>query len=1238
MNSPHTTTETPLDTLALPLRGSHLIEASAGTGKTFTIAMLYVRLVLGHGGDTSGHGRALTPPEILVVTFTEAATQELRDRIRARLAQAAAYFRQSPGDDQTPNSSDPLSKLRHQYPPHEWAACARKLEVAAEWMDESAVSTIHGWCNRMLHEHAFDSLSLFTQTLETDPTDLRAEVVRDYWRQWYYPLKKEELQQVMLEWDHPGALEKDVRPVLDRVDRLPPADSPSAWLAQCHHDRLARLQQLKAPWPQWVAEWTQYLEEARAHKRFRANILRPNSYTAWLTTIHEWATSDQEELDLTDSAWDRLTVNGIAAAWKEDQPQDHPALHHVLLTELAGLRTALQQLPHPRPGLLSHAAHWIDSEFKATQRRRSQLGFDDLLRNLDTALNGPHGERLSQTIRQQFPVALIDEFQDTDPVQYRIFERIYATPPHESNVALILIGDPKQAIYAFRGADIHTYLKARHAVGNRLYTLGTNFRSTPALVEATNHCFLHVEQQPASSGAFLFRRNGLNPVPFHCVEARGRPESLLIQGSTPAALQLTVLPGEGKRTKASYLREMAQICASQLATWLNLGVQGQAGFVRPDQAITPLKPSDIAILVNNQKEATSVRRALAQRGIRSVYLSDKDTVYDTPQATEVYRWLLACADPDNERLRKAALCTHTLGLDFPALEALHTDERVGEQRLMQFKTYHDLWRQQGVLPMIRRILIDFNCTTRLLHQPPDALGQSGERILTDVLHLAELLQQASSTLEGDQTLIRFLAEHIADPSSQAEDKKLRLESDADLVQVVTIHKSKGLEYPLVMLPFICTTRPTKADDVPITWHDEAGNTHVSLQADADTLARADAERLGEEVRKLYVALTRARHHTWLGLAQLENTGISAIGHLLGWRDTSTIPLTQTLHDFAKGHSQIEVIDTPTQHNTRYIEADTTPPRGQACRPRRPAREHWWISSYSHLPVGGHRSTLPQDHEDTPRAENWRESQREQDPITALPTTREASASSHPMHRFPKGAQPGTFLHDLMEWCADAGFNTVLNPPHALRELITQRCATQGWNTWVDPLCDWLQQLLTTPLPLGERTLCLQQVTTARAEMEFWIETRRLDLQALDQAVIRHTLDGRPRPGMSPDSLTGMLKGFMDLVLEHEGRYYVVDYKSNWLGPDETAYTAASMDEAIRAHRYDLQYVLYLFALHRLLTSRLPDYDYDRHVGGAAYLFLRGIAAPTAGVHFDRPPKALMQELDRLFAGETGDAS
>jgi len=496
---------TALAPLSFPLSGSHLIEASAGTGKTFTIAMLYVRLILAHQGEFAFSGGALTPPEILVVTFTDAATKELRDRIRARLAEAARYFRADPTKILPPEGADLLHMLRSEYPNSQWSACAHKLELAAEWMDEAAVSTIHGWCNRMLREHAFDSQSLFTQNLETDQSELRSEVVRDYWRIFFYPMKIEEIAQVKAYWASPDKLEDVVKSLLDHATQLPDPKDPSEIISLCLEEKKAALESLKMPWAAWASELQDLLDKAKAAGQINGQKLRSDRYGSWLSSLRDWATNPSAETVEIGAGWQRLTPEGIAEAWKTDSPPDHPAFHNI-----ANLKNALNNLPEPTTALLSHAARWIAKEFESAQKRRAQIGFNDLLTGLDAALNGPYGERLADTIRQQFPVALIDEFQDTDPIQYRIFERIYEISKNRQDCALILIGDPKQAIYAFRGADIYTYLQARTAVNGRLYTLDTNFRSTQAMVDATNHCFDHIENQKGSAGAFLFRKDDDN--------------------------------------------------------------------------------------------------------------------------------------------------------------------------------------------------------------------------------------------------------------------------------------------------------------------------------------------------------------------------------------------------------------------------------------------------------------------------------------------------------------------------------------------------------------------------------------------------------------------------------------------------------------------------------------------------------------------------------------------------------
>jgi exodeoxyribonuclease V beta subunit len=491
--APGTTVEM-LDPLRLPLHGSRLIEASAGTGKTFTIAALYVRLVLGHGAENA-YARPLTPREILVVTFTEAATQELRDRIRVRLAQAAACFRIDAGDDTSEDDStaadELLLALCQEYPPEQWPACARKLQLAAEAMDEAAVSTIHAWCQRMLREHAFDSDSLFTQTLETDQHELLAEVVRDYWRSFLAALDREAVAEVRQWWSGPEALQDGIR--ISSHMRSACSSRRCPRRRRCgaaSSGRRRRLAELKAPWGNGWMSCRRCSTTRSPGKKVDGRKLQARYYKPWLQTLRTWRDDPGRLWPDLQTGWTRLTPAGLAEAWKTASPPDHPAL-----TAIADLAAALQALPDARIDLLCHAARWVAQRFAAEQVRRAQMGFNDLLTRLDAALHAASGQRLADSIRQQFPVALIDEFQDTDPVQYRIFDAVYRVAQSAPDTALILIGDPKQAIYAFRGADIHTYLAARRACVERLYTLKKNYRSTRAMVLAANHCFTVAEDR-----------------------------------------------------------------------------------------------------------------------------------------------------------------------------------------------------------------------------------------------------------------------------------------------------------------------------------------------------------------------------------------------------------------------------------------------------------------------------------------------------------------------------------------------------------------------------------------------------------------------------------------------------------------------------------------------------------------------------------------------------------------------
>jgi exodeoxyribonuclease V beta subunit len=1227
-----------LDILGFPLRGSQLVEASAGTGKTWTIGALYLRLVLGHGGEAA-FARPLTPPEILVVTFTDAATKELRDRIRARLAQAALAFAQEGG------APDPLLRqLRDAWPPDQWPDCARRLRLAAEWMDEAAVSTIHGWCQRMLREHAFDSGSLFTQALQADADGARLQAARDWWRSHVYPLQPAQAAVLAGWWATPDVLARDLRSLLPQAHGLPAGAPPRQALEDAAAARARAVAALKAPWPAWLDTLEPLLETA-CKQRLQARSLGKRK--DWLGKLRDWAAGEAEDPGLSDTAYLRLSLADLDARLLPGaEPVRHPALD-----ALAALPAQLAALPDGRAQVLAQATHWVAARMAGEKARRAEIGFDDMLSQLARALRGEGGERLAARIRQQFPVALIDEFQDTDTLQWGIFDAVWQAGADRQDLALVLIGDPKQAIYSFRGADIHSYLAAKAATAPRHHSLGTNHRASTAMVAAVNTLFATAEQRPG--GAFLFGAGDARPVPFEPVAAAGRAEVFEVEDAAPPALVCWwAASGDGKAMGATAYRErMARACAAEVVRLLRLGRDGRAGF-RRDGVLQPLHPGDIAVLVNKRVEADAVRTALRRLGVRSVYLSDDESVYRQPVADCLRRLLEAVAEPDDEPLVRAALATPLLGQDWAALDALQADPLAWEAMVLRFQQWRERWRRHGVLPMLRQLLAQFGVPHRLL-----AAGD--ERQLTDVLHLAELLQQASATLDGEQALVRHLAEQCAQAGSAGEDARvLRLESDADLLKVVTVHKSKGLEYPLVFLPFPCATRAVAADDLSVAWHGPDGALQVSLQPTAGQVARADDERLAEDLRKLYVALTRARHATWVGLAPVVDLQRSAIGHLLaGPEPLPPAAWPDWLDALALRQPAIARRDPPEPGEARW--QDLQLPATWAEEPPLPAaRPRWAITSYSGLALadalpgadaaravaavereeaGAGVDPLPLAQEPASGTEaTWAEEARL--PADAPPAAGPVARTG--LHALPRGAAAGTFLHELLEWAGRTGYAALAAQPAELARGVEQRCRVRGWERWTPTLTAWLQDWLARPWPLaraggGVPDTAPTALATVQVELEFWLDAPQLDLAALDALVTRHTLGGAPRRPLLPGEVRGLLKGFVDLAFGHGGRWWVADWKSNALGDDDGAYTPEALRAEMLRHRYDLQVALYLFALHRQLRARLPGYDWDRDVGGAVWLFLRGQGGPGAGLHLERPPRALVEGLDRLFdaAGE-----
>ncbi len=1189
----------PLNPLRFPLYGERLIEASAGTGKTYTIAGLYLRLLLGHGpvieqtgeeggdaGQPCAHERPLSVTEILVVTFTEAATAELRGRIRARIHEARLAFMRGHSTDTL------LAQLLVEVEDHDLAA--RRLLAAERQMDEAAVFTIHGFCQRMLRQNAFESGALFETEFLTDDSRLRLQAVSDYWRAEFYPVDQPLARAVRRLWPSPAALLREMGSWLDNDELEIRPVAGDETLAARHSVAMARIGAVKAG---WLAQ----KDEIRRQTEGQISRYTGKNYEGWLAKIGDWA-QDETSGYVLPKELERFGQQALEENLKKGGAV--PTLP--LFGEIDAL---LASRPSIRDLVLQRAARVVRSRMQESKRQAHQLSFDDLLRDLDGALGSGLGERLCERIRATYRVAMIDEFQDTDPQQYRIFHRLYGG---HQDTALLMIGDPKQAIYGFRGADIFTYIQARRNVSAH-YTLGRNWRSSRALVAAVNGLFERAKDP------FIYEAD----IPFLPVEAQGKSRALLIEGQSAPVLHCWQLTGQPTFNKGEYQSRMARATAAEIHRLLTLAREGKAML-----GSEPVRAGDIAVLVRTGAEGKLVQQELARLAIASVYLSNRESVLAQVEAREILLILHACQNPSDERSLRAALATGLFDLDARALDALASDERAWESAVQEFMGYRAVWHRHGVLAMLRALMHGRNLAASLLASP------YGERRLTNFLHLGELLQQASGELDGEYALLRWLGEAVSQPNGQDGEQILRLESERKLVQIVTIHKSKGLEYPLVFLPFICSHR---AADTPL-FHEtgEAGNrTVLDLTGAEESLAEADKERLAEDLRLLYVALTRGVYATWLGLAPVrsgagksEKTDLhrTAIGYLLqkgeegdaGTLATALTDLAQALPGVAVGE--------PSLTRPAPLPAEAEKPGEPTVRAFQGQLERdWWISSYSGLAAQGNghgKGVLANPGFDDEVA------------TEAAVTVQEEEAPAPSIFTFPKGARPGTLLHSLFE---------TIDFEHAKGESLAQHIAAlltqEGFDEgWAPVLQQQVEAVLDTPLETGlGDPVRLRDLAPERkqVELEFFLPMGRVTAPALTALCQQHDPLSRGGKPLGFATVQGMLKGFIDLVFEWQGRWYLLDYKSNHLGMSPADYGRPALERAMREHRYDLQYQLYSLALHRLLALRLPGYDFDRHFGGVFYLFLRGM--PQGGIFHARPSRELVQGLDELFSkGVTSD--
>jgi len=1201
----------PFDLLNAPLEGINLIEASAGTGKTYNIEGLFIRLIL---------ELQLQVDQILVLTFTNAATDELKGRIRSKLVQAREAFSGSAIDD-------PLIAALVQKYPDPKAARQRLHETLIDF-DRAAIFTIHGFCQRVLQENAFETHNLFDTELITNQNYLIQDVVDDFWRRTFYHAPLELVSFVVNRIKGPqyfyrllGSVKNPdvaiipdiVEPALDALPSYRAALSAvkSAWTAA----REAVIRALSDP-----ALNATFYGSLKPAANYPGLTQRDLQVITLIDAMDHLANPLSFGFPLFDK-FEKLTTAKLRASTKKN----HATPEHEFFDLCEALLALQVQLNAEMESYLVFVKiemfAFAGSELQKRKKKENVQYFDDLLLTLQSALRSESGAVLAAAVGQKYKAALVDEFQDTDNTQYDILNRLFA----QQNGLLFMIGDPKQAIYSFRGADIFSYMKAARSAA-ATFTLTKNWRSRPELITAVNTLFGNTQ------APFVYEE-----IPFE--KGQSARQTAGSGDGSDAPLVMWYLDSarfspDGKPiNKAEAVGRIAEAVGSEIFRLIS--------------GPKPEAPGDIAVLVRTNDQAQLVKDILSRRNVPSVLYSTGN-IFDSREAAEVEKLLIAIADPASISRLKAALATDIMGLLADDLLAHDLESYRWDNRLARFREYHRLWERYGFVRMFRQLLADEQVQQRLLGLA------AGERRLTNVLHLSEILhRQAMDRNAGMIDLIKWLGEQRNPATPRLEEYQLRLESDEKAVKIVTIHKSKGLEYPIVFCPFGWESSLIRGTE--FTFHNIDDDRRLTLELGSDSASRhvvlAQNELLSENLRLLYVALTRAKERCYLAWGRISTAETSALAYLLhGSTDRPSPAPTDSLTQLtraqfgaktdaeliddlnrlaakSRGSIRIEPLPEPSPDTAEFSpQAQAT---GSLFARRFDGRiDHSWrIASYSSLVAAGapdldlpDRDVVPGTFAPAPgiAAEELKSDQRPDD---------------HSIYAFPRGTRAGTFFHDVLEHHDFADGN-----PDRLSRLVAQKLQQYGFDPkWQATVCRSLTEVLAVSLrpDLPQLRLSAVAMTERANEMEFYFPLNQISSRSLptifnglcrteklkDLPVQLEKLEFAP--------VRGYMKGYIDLVFQHQGRFYLVDWKSNFLGADPQHYDQTALCQTMQADLYTLQYHLYTLALHLHLGYQKPGYRYENDFGGVFYIFLRGVdlaRGPEYGIYFDRPAPELLHAL------------
>ncbi|MDD3155408.1 MAG: UvrD-helicase domain-containing protein [Victivallaceae bacterium] len=1163
----------PFDPFTAELTGTHLVEASAGTGKTYSIQSLYLRLLL---------EQKFSVREILVLTYTEAAAAELRKRIHKILTDACQFLQGMP----TPDENDRLTRLLANC---DVVDAKKRLSSALLDFDEARISTIHGFCHATLNEFAFESGVLFQTELVKDCDDLLNTIAGDFCRELFYTehgmLRAELLAAQGINRD---SLRELAQKFTGRNEvRL--LGRPTRTRQQIEPELFAALQELAELWnPEPLIALQENLKSPYSNPdKFDALLRWWGDYAAGKNRIH------REYLRMATPC---ALLNATRSPKGDNAKAEAKAL--TLRTVGAPFFQLAQKCVEQIEGeyLLCVRCEMIDRAATLLPQRkaeRSTQTFDDLIRKVHHAVGAPDG-RLVTALRKTYKAAILDEFQDTDPAQYEIFKAVFS---ERQDAAFYMVGDPKQAIYGFRGGDIATYNRAKRECPSEPTTLNRNFRSSAKFIDDLNTLYMG-HRNPFAAAISYAQITAGNPDRFdrlnHAPQEFQGIKIRRIDGPVEACLEKTA------EEIANLLSRTPDLCANE-----------------------------IAVLVYRSTDALLARKFLTERNIPAVF-TKTGNIFHSPEAAELALLLDALAAPGNTTGVVRFLASALVGMsDEQLAELKNTPAKYAVER-EEISELASLFDRGGFVGILERVLRRNHARVRILAQ------QGGERKLGNYLQLGDLLEEKRRAMRlAPEALRRFLAEAIRDSDQDHEEYEELLETDRDAVRIMTIHGSKGLEFPFVFLPDLFVWGAKTTERMRGTVSGPEGPEY-DLCDSPKFQHDCEIERFQELQRLAYVAITRAGFGCIISSGKHKNNEkTSPLCWLLSHRNAPE-NLDNPV-DYAMQNGALETTDCmrffvppePVATDKKSPLPGTGKNQTPLLMMPRPLPEridgNWRFTSFSAL-AAPHFGRTPDNGD----------SYFDYDADNNDPA---GSSSPRPGFReavfdLPGGAAFGNALHQAL---AESDYS---GAQEELARSLDNALEVFGFGNLKDSdretALHMIGDVLSAPLqPPDAPSFSFADIDRSQrvCEMEFRYSLRHsFHTGALFDLLSRHHWNIR---GAEEFFSGGMMQGAIDLLFRHNGRFYLADWKSNLLERRMENFAPAALDEEMRRTGYDLQALIYTVAAKKYLSLRLGAFSQERYeqlFGGVFYCFLRGITPehPGRGIVFRRASWELIEEMENMM--------